>query len=119
MIFYLEVTMSRRKIRDEGEARRCLAAQDASDLCRSAWTRRHGVDGRSLQGWRVRLRRRAPIELAELRVVELVPSRVVSPSAPPEPSVGLSVHCGDFSVMVEPGFSEALLARVLTLMAQC
>ena len=50
-------TMAKRKIRDEADAQACLSAQASSGLTLSAWARREGIDGRSLNLWRVNLAR--------------------------------------------------------------
>lgn len=47
--------MAGRKIEDEAEARSCLKAAVASGEGRAVWARRHGIDGRSLNAWRVNL----------------------------------------------------------------
>ena len=50
--------MRRRKIRDEADARACLAAVRATGGGRVAWSHAHGVDARSLNAWRVARERR-------------------------------------------------------------
>ena len=71
-----------RKIVDEKDARACLGAVARSGETLAAWTRRHGVDGRSLHSWKRNLARRgASPSVAEPRLVELVP--VARPSSPP------------------------------------
>jgi len=42
-----------RRIEEELEARRCLQAVAASGRPLAAWAREHGIDGRSLNAWRV------------------------------------------------------------------
>jgi hypothetical protein len=67
---------STRKIDDEEDARRCLAAAERAGLTPRDWARENGVDARSLNTWRINLgRRRAVGELppAALTLVELVP----------------------------------------------
>jgi len=51
--------MAGRKLRDEADARACLAAMEASGLSLSEWARQHGMDGRSLHCWRMSLARRS------------------------------------------------------------
>ena len=46
-----------RKIEDEHEARVCLKAAKGENLGR--WARAHGIDGRSLNAWRINLEARA------------------------------------------------------------
>jgi len=102
--------MAKRKIRDEADARACLAAQAASGLTLSAWARREGIDGRSLNLWRVNLARWAAPPKPTLRLVELVPTQVAAPYV---------VRCGPLSVEVGDGFHEATLLRLLRVLAAC
>lgn len=101
--------MEKRKVRDEADARFCLAAQAASGLTLSAWARREGIDGRSLNLWRVNLARWAAPKPSP-RLVELVPMH-----APPR----YVVRCGQLSVEVDDGFEEATLLRLLRVVAAC
>ena len=67
-----------RKIRDEVDAKVCLAAVRAAGVDRVAWAHEHGVDARSLNAWRVALERRASKRrvAAAPKLIELVPSSV-------------------------------------------
>jgi hypothetical protein len=47
-----------RRIEDEGEARRFLAAVKRSGMSRGDWARARGIDGRSLRAWEMNLARR-------------------------------------------------------------
>ena len=49
---------ARRKVQDEGEARRFLAAAKRSGVSRGDWARARGIDGRSLRAWEMNLARR-------------------------------------------------------------
>ena len=49
---------SARKIDDESEARRCLRAAKLAGRSAGEWARAHGIDGRSLNAWKVNLARR-------------------------------------------------------------
>ena len=49
---------NRRKIENEAEARRCLLAAKRRGLSAGQWARGHGIDGRSLNAWRVNIERR-------------------------------------------------------------
>ena len=51
--------MVRRKIRDAHEARSCLAEAEESGSPLAAWARRNGIDGRSLNAWRLNLARKS------------------------------------------------------------
>lgn len=104
----------KRKVRDEEEARACLGAAADSGLDRAEWARQHGIDGRSLNAWRLILARRA--ELRRLRpsarLVELV-------RAPPVESARYIVRCGDLAVEVDDRFDEATLRRLLRAVSEC
>jgi len=97
--------MARRKIIDEHEARACLAEAEQSGMTAGQWAKPRGIDGRSLNAWRMNLERR-DIH-APLRLVELLPTAVSPPDSP------LRVTCGRFVVEVPPDFDEGVLARLL------
>lgn len=109
--------MAGRKLRDEEDAIACLEAAEESGLSDAMWSRRHGIDGRSLHAWRLNLERRAkgPRDLGPLRVVELVPQR----SAEVTQSARFHIRCGAFVVEVAPDFDRDALARVLEVVAAC
>ncbi len=50
--------MAGRKVFNEFDAQRCLAAVRRSGAPLGAWARDHGIDGRSLNLWRTNLARR-------------------------------------------------------------
>ncbi len=101
--------MAGRKIRDAAEARSCLARAERSGLERAAWARQNGIDGRSLQAWRLNLSRQEP---RRPRFIELVPP------APAEP-VRYVVRVGELAVEVDDRFNEATLRRLLSVVASC
>ncbi len=105
--------MARRKIEDEAEARLCIEAQSRSGLSAVAWARREGLDGRSLNAWRVNLARRGAVSPAAPapRLVELV--------AIGQPAATYSVRCGRFVVEVGERFDEDTLLRLLHVVAAC
>lgn len=105
--------MAGRKILDEAEARRCLAKATASGLGLSAWARREGLDGRSLNTWRLNLARRESAPAVQ-RLVELIP--VDAASAVP---TGYRVRCGRFIVEVGDDFDAGTLGRLLRTVAAC
>lgn len=106
--------MAGRKIRSAEEARACLSAAANSGMERAAWARQHGIDGRSLNAWRMNLERQAGDPVVEpLRLVELV----AAPVAQRPPS--LRVSCGPFEVHVDEDFDERQLSRVLRVLAAC
>lgn len=104
-----------RKITDQREAEACLAAAEASGLGRAAWAHRQGIDARSLNAWRLNLERgrtKVTSGVPELRVLELVPSSVVS-------ATRYEVRCGPFVVEVGDDFDERVLSRLLAVVAGC
>ena len=105
--------MLRRRIKDEAEARACLEEVESSGLTRREWANRNGVDGRSLQAWRMILQRiRGHQAPATLRLVELIPT------ARPD-HTKYTVRCGSFSVQVDEHFDPAVLRRLLSVVAGC
>ena len=109
--------MPRRKIRDEQDARNCLAAATASGLPRAQWARDHGIDGRSLNGWRVALGRRDARVEKSVTFTELVPTAPVS--AKPIAVSWLRVCAGDCVVEVPTDFDDDHLRRVLKAALAC
>jgi hypothetical protein len=122
----------RRKITDEREARRCLAAARRAGERAGAWARAHGIDGRSLNAWRVNLARRgasstttrtarrppAAVIVQPRRraaLVELVPAPRPSASAPAR----YVVHVGEVRVEVGDDFAAATLRRILEVLRAC
>jgi hypothetical protein len=114
-----------RKIRDEKEARRCIAAARAAGNL-GQWARAHGYDGRSLHAWAMNLgrgpaakaspRRAAHTHNANesvLALVELIPS----PS--PTPTGRVVVQLGDFRIELGPDFDPAALQRLLAVLRAC
>ena len=101
--------MSKRKIRDEGDARRCLADQMVSGLPLAAWAAVEGIDGRSLNSWRLNLARRGQQQGAAPRMVELV----AAAAAPAK----YTIRCGRLEVEVGEGFDQDTLFRLLQVVA--
>ncbi len=112
--------MAVRKIRDERDARRCLAAAKAAGQPRREWARQHGVDGRSLYAWAKNLERgdkaagTRETGHRERRggLVELIPE------ASPTKSRYL-IRCGQLAVEIDQYFDEATLARLLRVITEC
>ena len=67
-----------RKIRDEADARACLAAVGAAGGDRIAWAHAHRVDARSLNAWRVALERRDSKAPKLIELVAATAPRVVA-----------------------------------------
>ena len=102
------------------ERQQCLAAVAASGLEAREWARRHGVDGRSLNVWRVNLGRRGTKTTGSAQprgLVELLPTPNVCAVAPSAARYALEVD----GVRVEFGddFDDATLRRVLAVLRSC
>ena len=111
--------MAGRKVINEQDARRCLTAVKASRHELGAWAREHGVDGRSLNLWRVNLARRGVVRVraAAPKLVELV----VAPA--PRPVVGsrapFVLRIGGVELEVGDHFDEASLGRLVGVLKSC
>lgn len=116
-----------RKIRDERDARACLAAVGAAGGNIGIWARAHGVDGRSLNAWRENLLRRSvggrdhakkrvprtQLSPIAARLVELVPA-LSAPSA-----ARYALRIGTAAVEFGDDFREDTLRRVVTMLRSC
>lgn len=107
-----------RRVRDEADARACLDAVTLSGLTSREWARSNGVDGRSLQAWRLNLARRrspqstAPRPTSPPRLVELLPR-----PAPVTPVY--VIHVGELRVEVRGDFEADALRRLVQALAAC
>ena len=107
--------MPRRKIRDEADARECLAAVRVAGVDRVAWARAHSVDARSLNAWRVALERRGdlmPRATALPQLVELVPTTRSG-------GARYVVDLGAARIELDDGFSADTLQRVVRALRAC
>jgi len=106
--------MAGRRILNEQDARRCLAAAKSSRDGLAAWARAHGVDARSLNCWRVNLkgRRSVPRVLAP-KMVELVPAMVTAAHAP------FVLHIRGVELEIDENFDEQSLRRLVGLLKSC
>ena len=116
-----------RRVDDELEARRCLQAVAASGRSLGAWAREQGIDGRSLNAWRVNLGRRensaarptkAPVKQVRGGLVELVPTSRPTALGGTGIAVGLvgvaALAAGCSMIVAEPkplGPHDAVLER--------
>jgi len=106
--------MAGRKVESEQEARRCLTAARAAGASAGDWARTHGIDGRSLNAWRVNLERRgAPRPRAAPRLVELVPA------APPAPAARYVLHVGGVELELGDDFHEDTVRRLVQVLLSC
>lgn len=106
----------RRKIEDERDARACLEAAKAAGLSAGAWARRHGVDGRSLNAWRINLSRGAakPTRRSSTpRLVELVPA------LPARDEARYVVRVAGAEIEVTDAFHEETLVRLVRALRAC
>ena len=108
--------MARRKILDEQDARRCLASAKAMRASIADWARTHGVDGRSLNAWRVNLSRRGVSRspVVAPRLVELVRAASAGP-----PTARYLLHVGGVEFEVGDDFNEVGLRRLVALLKSC
>lgn len=106
----------RRKIEDEREARACLKAAKAAGLKPGEWARDHGIDGRSLNAWRVNLargeagRRSAIIKTG---LVELVPAPLSRSEA------RYVVRVADAEIELTDDFRDETLVRLVRTLRSC
>lgn len=99
--------MQRRKIKNRRDAESCLSAAAVTAQTPTEWARSNGVDGRSLHCWRLAIEgRRAP---APLRLLELITAAPTSPS--------YTVRCGTFEVDAPRDFDDAVLGRLIRVVA--
>lgn len=98
-----------RRIRDEVEARACLASVTESGRPLTAWAREHGIDSRSLNAWKVNIERRE--SAVKPRLVELVPRATVS--------ARYTVIVGDVRVEVDESFQAETLGRLVAALRSC
>ena len=101
---------TRRKIRDECEARELLAVYDDWPESFRSFCAAEGVDGRSLRAWQRRLTPEMPPPALEL--VQLPAIAVARPAT-------YRVCVGDIAIEVNEDFHEATLMRLLAVVQAC
>jgi len=107
-----------RRITDESEARGLLGEFEVSGLGMPEFCAQVGVDGRSLNCWRLNLGRRAEAPSTpsqSMRFLEVVIGAV----APPKPVPAYRLHVGDVVIEVDDNFREDTLGRLLRVAAAC
>ena len=129
-----------RRIRDEADARVCLAAVDASGMRLYGWARANGIAVRSLGRWRERValidaqrarakasaraRRSVPGAAARrlpahtMEAPRLVEVTVSTPQAAPG-AARYDIVVGRYRVVVGDDFAEKTLSRLLRMVASC
>lgn len=105
--------MARRKIRDADEARILLDRYEVCGASLVDFARMEGIDGRSLNAWRINLER------ARRRDIDSVPEFIELVSTGAVGTSPFLVRCGPFAVEVPPQFDAATLARLLEVVATC
>lgn len=101
--------MARRKISGEAEAVALLGEWRSESVDFKVFCRERGIDGRSLQCWRMNVARREP---ETVRLLEL--------TLPGEETVArYQVHVGDYTVEVDDHFREQTLTRLLAAVGRC
>lgn len=101
---------TRRKIRDEGDARELLSAYEGWPEGFRSFCAAEGVDGRSLRAWQRRLTPELPPPALEL--VQLPAVAVARPTT-------YRVCIGDIAIEVGEDFREATLLRLLAVAQAC
>lgn len=124
--------MAGRKIEDATEARECLSSAKASGLTNAEWAQQEGIDGRSLNAWRVNLGRGSESRGAKRsskgsrvgkskptapRLVELVPVASMPRAAAMAPRY--AVRCGELTIELDELFEEEPLRRLLRVVTSC
>lgn len=106
--------MAGRKLFNEQDARRCLLAAKSWPGGLGDWARGHGVDGRSLNAWRVNLESRGGVRARAPRLVELI---ATAPRVVPGPAFVLRI--GGVELEVGHEFDEQSLRRLVGLLKSC
>ena len=101
-----------RKIDDEDDARRCLAAVNEAGGDAVSWARANRVDARSLNAWKVNLERRST---RKPMLVELVPA----PTPRTSTAARYALVLGDVRVEFDDACSGETLGRVLQVLRAC
>ena len=120
----------RRKITDADDARRCLAAARRAGEPVGAWAQANGVDGRSLNAWRMNLarrgggsRRRARAQAQPARAALALRPRPalveLIPAPRPAPPARYVVLVGDVRIEVGDGFDVTTLRRLVGALRAC
>lgn len=106
----------RRKIENEWDARACLKAAKAAGLSAGGWARQHGVDGRSLNAWRINLSQRSAKRATTSttpRLIEIVPTSL------PRIDARYVVRVAGAEIEVTDGFREETFVRLVRALRSC
>jgi hypothetical protein len=103
-----------RKVDDEREARAFLKAAKVAGLTPGAWAREYGIDGRSLDAWRIKLAGAPSRVLARRpRLVELV----AAPPVGTEPRY--VVRVGEVTIEFGDDFRDESVVRLVRALRAC
>lgn len=110
-----------RKIRDEREARYSLTAARRAGGSVGAWARANGVDGRSLNAWRVNLARRSSTRRPAIGTAVRPRAGLVEliPATRPRPVARYTVHVGEARVELGDDFDAGALRRIVEVLRVC
>ncbi len=101
--------MARRKISGKSEAVALLEEWRSESVDFKVFCKERGIDGRSLQCWRMNFSRREP-----------EPVRLLELTIPREENVACyQIRVGDFTVEVNDDFRDETLSRLLTVVGRC
>ncbi len=105
----------RRKVKDDRDARACLRSARVAGVSVGEWAREYGVDGRSLNAWRINLSRSGATEEVEAkpRLVELVPA------APSRADARYVVHVDGARIELADDFRDETLVRLVRALRAC
>jgi hypothetical protein len=116
----------RRKITDEREARRCLAAAQRTGERVGAWAQANGIDGRSLNAWRMNLARRGssrarPASRPSTALVSGPLAALVElvPVSRPHTAARYTVLVGELRVEFGDDVDAATLRRIIEALRLC
>ena len=105
-----------RKVFNEQDARRCIAAARWTRGGIAVWARANGVDGRSLNAWYVNLARRG---VPRVRAVGPKLVEVVRAPAVASTRSSYVLHVGGVELEVSDNFDELSLRRLVGLLKSC
>ena len=105
------------KLPTEADARRCLAAADASGLSLYAWCRENRVPESTLSRWRKRLA--SSSAQGSARLVEVVVRPTTTEVAVQVTRARYAVAVNDLTITVGDDFVDATLGRLLALARAC
>ena len=112
-----------RKIKDEEDARRQLTRMTLAGASLAEWSRKHGLDGRSLNAWRRALEKRDARATMQRGLVELVPAppsaTVMRAASAAARTARYVVDLGGARVEVGDDFRADTLHRLLETLRAC